>query len=142
MQTSIWPTTPLWMLEIEIRNKLKPTNLSHHNCLCQDVKINNKGVYYFNHFPLTLFELWGSFLRPSLALFSKAAEEDLAGKPLQSDRAFLNLNTFKTLETMQMAWAPHLLKKWCNLNPEGCFTFRLNSMWQGINRILAYKRLH
>lgn len=45
-------------------------------------------------------------------------------------------------KTIQMAEASHLLKKWCNLNPEGCFTFRLNSMWHGINSILAYKRLH
>lgn len=48
----------------------------------------------------------------------------------------------KEKKTIQMAEASHLLKKWCNLNPEGCFTFRLNSMWHGINSILAYKRLH
>lgn len=85
---------------------------------------------------------YGAHISERPSCYFKAAEEELAGRLLESDRAFLNLNTFETLETMQMARAPHLLKKWCNLNPEGCFTFRLNSMWQGINSIRAYKRLH
>lgn len=47
--------------ETEIRKQKKWNKQVRlfHNASRKDARINNKGVYWFNHFPLTFFEPWG-----------------------------------------------------------------------------------
>lgn len=60
VQTRRRPTTPARMRKLKLETKKwnKQVQLFHDASL-KDAKVNNEGVYWFNHFPLTLFEPCG-----------------------------------------------------------------------------------